>query len=211
MPVVIVPVGLSMGPSYRYATPPDPVPEYWEVRLGAESEELDADEFRVWGRAFLDPPRHERLEVNRQSVLRDAVAAGLGPADPVPVLERLVDRGLLLEYDTDGPYEKVFRRIKLFPLAEGMGNTPEEPDLNHIGHNGVSLVKVSSVVFGLWAVSSLDASLWDSCVGMDGDNSQDIAGGMDLVRVTADDAARQIAGTLPMLISAGCAFLDPAS
>lgn len=210
MPVVIVPVGLSMGPSYRYATPPDPVPEYWEVRLGAESAELDADEFQVWGRAFLDPPRHERLEVNRASVLRDTVAAGLGPANPEPVLERLLDRGLLLEYDTDGPYEVVFRRVKLFPLAEGMGNTPEEPDRYHIGHNGVSLVKVAPLVSGLWAVSSLDPSLWHACVGMGEDNQRDLAAGMDLDRVTADDAAAEIAVTLPMLIAAGCAFLDPA-
>lgn len=210
MPEVIVPVGLSMGPSYRYVTPPDPVPEYWEVRLGAESEELNAEEFQVWGRAFLDPPRHERLEVNRASVLRDAASADAGPAEPGPVLDRLLERGLLLEYDTDGPYEAAFRRVKLFPLAEGMGNTPEEPERYHIGHNGVSLLKVAPLVNGLWAWSALDASLWHACVGMDEDNQRDLKAGMELDRVTADEAAGEIAATLPMLIAAGCAFLDPA-
>ncbi len=32
MPTVIVPVGLNLGPSYRYVTPPDPNPEYYRVR-----------------------------------------------------------------------------------------------------------------------------------------------------------------------------------
>src|SRR5262249_44094479 len=53
MPTVILPVGLYLGPSYRFVTPPDPAPEYWEVRLGRESEELTVHEFEVWGRAFL--------------------------------------------------------------------------------------------------------------------------------------------------------------
>jgi hypothetical protein len=99
MPSVIVPVGLNLGPSYRYATPPDPTPEYWEVRLGPESEELTADEFQVWGRSFLDPERHARLEVNRDTLRRDLIAAGNGPDDPDPVIDRLLERGLLTQYD----------------------------------------------------------------------------------------------------------------
>src|SRR5262245_9141824 len=158
MPTVIVPVGLSLGPSYRLVTPPDPDPEFWAVRLGTESEELNDDEFQVWGRAFLDPERHERLEVNRQTLRRDLVASGKGPTDPDPVIDRLLDRGLLVEFDPDGPLEAVFRRLKLFPLAEGMGNTPEEPYRYHIGHNGVSHVKTTPLVVGLWAFSSHDES-----------------------------------------------------
>lgn len=34
MPTVIVPVGLNLGPSYRYVTPPDPNPEYYRVKPG---------------------------------------------------------------------------------------------------------------------------------------------------------------------------------
>jgi hypothetical protein len=209
MPAVIVPVGLYLGPSYRYVTPPDPTPEYWEVRFGADSGELDADEYRVWATAFLDPKRHERLEINRSSLLLDLIVADRGPTDAVGVLDRLLEQGLLLEYDTDGSLEKAFSRIRLFPLAEGLGNTPEEPDRYRIGHNGVSLVEVAGVVRGLWAASSLDPSLWHACAGMDEDNRQAIAAGEDLERLTADEAARQIAITMPMLIASGCAFLDP--
>ncbi len=210
MPTVIVPVGLNLGPSYRYVTPPDPNPEFWEVRLGNESEELTDDEFQVWGRAFLDPERHARLEVTRETLQRDLLAAGAGPANPGPVIEQLLDRGLLIEFDPDGELEKPFRRIKLHPLAEGMGNTPEEPDRRHIGHGGASLVKVSGVVYGVWAFSAAEGALWDFCLGLDEDNLRDRQAGMDLERLTAAEAAHQAAVTIPMLVASGVAFLDQA-
>lgn len=209
MPTVIVPVGLNLGPSYRYVTPPDPTPEYWEVRLGNDSEELTDEEFQVWGRAFLDPERHSRLEVNRETLQRDVIAAGNGPTNPGPVIDGLLGRGLLIEFDPSNELEKPFRRIKLHPLAEGMGNTPDEPDRRHIGHNGVSLLKVSGVVYGIWAFSSTEASLWEACVGLGEDNERDLKAGMDLERLTASEAAHQAAVTIPMLVASGCAFLDP--
>lgn len=209
MPTVIVPVGLNLGPSYRYVTPPDPNPEYWEVRLGNESEELTDDEFQVWGRAFLDPERHARLEVTRETLQRDLLTAGAGPANPGPVIEQLLDRGLLIEFDPDGELEKPFRRIKLHPLAEGMGNTPEEPDRRHIGHSGASLLQVTGVTYGLWAFSSIEPSLWEACIALDEDNQRDRQAGIDLERLTAQAAAHDVAVTIPALVASGCAFLDP--
>lgn len=211
MPTVIVPVGLSLGPSYRYVTPPDPNPEYWEVRLGTDSEELTNEEFQVWGRAFVDPERHSRLEVNRETLVLDVVTATRGTINPKPIIDRLLERKLLIEFDTDGDLEEPFRQITLHPLAEGMGNTPEEPDRRLIGHNGQALVKVSATVYGIWAFSSTEGSLWDFCVGMDEDNQKDIQSGMDLERLTAAEAAQQAAVTIPMMVASGVAFLDRVS
>jgi hypothetical protein len=208
MPTVIVPVGLNLGPSYRYTTPPDPTPEHWEVRLGTEAEELTADEFQVWGRAFLDPDRHSRLEVTRDTLRRDVIAAGNGPADPDPVIDRLLERGLLVEYDPEGPLEKVFRRYKLFPIAEGMGNTPDEPDRRHLGHNGVSLLKANSTVYGIWAFSSTIGSVWDACVDFEAGAREQIHAGEDIVETTAEEVAREVAVAVPAMIASGCAFLD---
>jgi hypothetical protein len=211
MPTVIVPVGLNLGPSYRYTTPPDPTPEHWEVRLATEAEELTADEFQVWGRAFLDPERHARLEVTRDTLRRDVVAAGNGPTDPDPVIDRLLERGLLVEYDPEGPLEKVFRRYKLFPIAEGMGNTPDEPDRYHIGHNGVSLVKVNYTVYGMLAFSSTVApSLWEACVDFQAGAVELREAGEDVDEAPAEEVAREIAITAPMLVASGCAFFDVA-
>ncbi|MCI4066088.1 hypothetical protein MRQ36_27495 [Micromonospora sp. R77] len=210
MPTVIVPVGLNLGPSYRYVTPPDPDPEYWEVRLGNDSEELTDEEFQVWGRAFLDPERQARLEVNRETLQRDVIAAGNGPADPGPVIDRLLDRGLLIEFDPDSELEKAFRRIKLHPLAEGMGNTPEEPDRRLIGHNGQALVKVNFTVYNLWAFSSTVGSLWDACAIATQLADEQRASGEDIDAMTAGELALDAAKVIPMLVAAGCAFLEPA-
>jgi hypothetical protein len=208
MPTVIVPVGLNLGPSYRYVTPPDPNPEYWEVRLGNDSEELTDEEFQVWGRAFLDPERHARLEVNRETLQRDVIAAGSGPTNPGLVIDRLLDRGLLAEFDPDGELEKAFRRIKLYPLAEGMGNTPDEPDRRLIGHNGQAHVKVNYTVYGMWAYSSTVGSLWEACVDFEAGAREQRQAAEDIDEATAGEVASEIARTLPMLIASGCAFLD---
>lgn len=113
MPTVIVPVGLNLGPSYRYVNPPDPNPEYWEVRLGNDSEELTDKEFQIWGRAFLDPERHSRLEVTRDALQLDVLTATTGVINPGPIIDRLLDRKLLIEFDPDGDLEKPFRRLTL--------------------------------------------------------------------------------------------------
>jgi hypothetical protein len=209
MPSVIVPVGLNLGPVFRYVTPPDPTPGHWEVRLGDDSEELTDEEFYVWGRAFLDPERHARLEIGRDSLRRDAIAAGDG--DPEPIIDQLLERGLLVEYDTEESLEKAFRRLRIFPLAEGMGNTPEETDRFHLGHNGVSLVKVSYTIYGMLVFSStVGQSLWDACVNFQTGAVDLREAGEDVEATAASDVAREIAVTAPMMIASGCAFFDVA-
>ena len=210
MPTVIVPVGLSLGPSYRYVTPPDPNPEYWEVRLGTDSEELTNEEFQVWGRAFVDPERHSRLEVNRETLVLDVVTATRGTINPKPIIDRLLERKLLIEFDTDGDLEEPFRQITLHPLAEGMGNTPEEPDRRLIGHNGQALVKVNYTVYNLWAFSASAESLWEACVIAARLADEQRASGEDIDPVTPSELAYDAATVIPMLIASGCAFLDPA-
>ncbi|TDB79554.1 hypothetical protein [Micromonospora sp. KC721] len=208
MPTVIVPVGLNLGPSYRYVTPPDPAPEYWEVRLGNDSEELTDEEFQLWGRAFLDPERHARLEINRETLRRDALGVGSGKSNPDAIIDRLLDRGLLIEFDPNGELEKPFRRIRLYPLAEGMGNTPEEPDRRLIGHNGQAHVKVNYTVYGMWAYSSSIGSLWEACVDFETGAKEQHETGEDVEVVAAAEVAGEVAKTLPMLIASGCAFVD---
>jgi hypothetical protein len=211
MPTVVVPVGLNLGPSFRYATPPDPVPEYFEVRLGQDSEELDEDEYRVWGAAFVDGERHSRLEVDRAS-LEAYVRENLSrPADPGPVVDALLARGLLVEFDPEGALEEPFRRLRLHPLAEGLGNTSEEPAWRGIGHGGQPVVRVNGTVYGLWAYSSTEPSLWQSCRALAEDSTRARVEGEDVEEIPVEEAARAIAGNIPMLVAAGCAYLEPVS
>jgi hypothetical protein len=71
MPTVIVPVGLNLGPSYRYTTPPDPSPEHWEVRLGTEAEESACSTVTV---AFMVVGCECSLSPAMSSVARTAVS-----------------------------------------------------------------------------------------------------------------------------------------
>lgn len=208
MPTVIVPVGLNLGPSYRYVTPPDPNPEYYRVRLGQEFAVLSSDEFAVWKQAFLDPTRHARLEVNRETLRNPTSSSYDDSISPERIIDGLLERGLLIEFDPDGSLEKIFRRLKLLPTAEGMGSTPDEPAWERIGQNGQPLLKVSPTVYGIWAFSSLEESLWAACSGLAEDAERGRADGEELDALTAEEAAKAIAGNVPLLISAGCAIID---
>jgi hypothetical protein len=78
MPTVIVPVGLSMGPRYRYVRPPDPTPECYEIHLGDDLVELTETEAAVWAAAFMDAERHAKLAVNRKTLTPARRADPLG-------------------------------------------------------------------------------------------------------------------------------------
>lgn len=208
MPRVIVPVGLSMGPRYRYVRPPDPIPECYEIHLGDDLIELTETEAAVWAAAFVDAERHAKLEVNRGSLIRLLETA----PNPEPQAARLVDsliaRGLLVEFDTDGDLEPVFRRHKLLPLGEGLGSTPEEPHLHRIGHAGQPKVAVPVDIYGLWSFSWRDPNLWRSCA-LYADDSENVAEGDEPSGATSDEVARDVAVHLPLLIAVSCAYLDP--
>ncbi|WP_341720412.1 hypothetical protein QQG74_12280 [Micromonospora sp. FIMYZ51] len=208
MPRVIVPVGLSMGPRYRYVRPPDPIPECYEVHLGDDLVELTETEAAVWAAAFVDAERHAKLGVNRESLIRLLETA----PNPEPQAARLVDsliaRGLLVEFDTDGDLELIFRRHKLLPLGEGLGSTPEEPHLHRIGHAGQPKVAVPVQVYSQWAFAFLHSNIWEACVFY-ADESEEQEEGEELLGLTPGEVARDTALNLPIMITTGCAFLDP--
>jgi hypothetical protein len=136
------------------------------------------------------------LAVNRESlvdVLEHAPVPG-----PASVVADLVERGLLVEFDTEGDLAPVFAGHRLFPLARGLGGTPEAPDEHRIGPAGRPVLAVGSTVYGLWSFSFLNDSLWAACAYYaEGD-----AG------LTAAGIAAEIAEHLPLLLVTGCAFLD---
>jgi hypothetical protein len=105
----------------------------------------------VRGTALRDPDRHTRHEVNRASLHRDVVKDGFEPAETDRLIDALLERGLLVEFDPYGPVEQVFRTLRLYPIAEGMGNSPDEPEWRRIGHNGKPVLQVGGLVYGIWA------------------------------------------------------------
>ncbi|MEV4628440.1 hypothetical protein AB0J90_19440 [Micromonospora sp. NPDC049523] len=208
MPTVIVPVGLSMGPRYRYVRPPDPTPECYEIHLGDDLVELTETEAAVWAAAFVDAERHAKLAVNRKSLIQLVQSAPKPEPRAAEIVEGLIARGLLVEFDPEGNLEPVFRRHKLLPLGEGLGSTPDEPHLHRIGHQGQAKVALPIQVFSQWSYAFLHANLWHACAFY-ADESEEAAAGEELLNLTPQSVARDTALNLPMMISTSCAFLDP--
>lgn len=207
MTQVIVPVGLSMGPRFRYVRPPDPTPEHYEIHLGDDLVELTETEAAVWAASFVDAEKHSKLEVDRGSLIRLLTTAPTPVEDAEPVVDDLLTRGLLLEFDTDGDLQSAFSRHKLLPLAEGLGSTADEPHLHRMGHEGRAKVAVPNVVYMQWSFAVLHRNLWDACAYY-ADDSEHVADGGDPLHFTPQGVAQQVAVNLPMMIATGCACLD---
>ncbi|MEO3779420.1 hypothetical protein ABGB16_21765 [Micromonospora sp. B11E3] len=208
MPRVIVPAGLSMGPRYRYVRPPDPTPECYEIHLGDDLVELTETEAAVWAAAFMDAARHAKLEVDRESLIRLLETAPSPEPQARELVDSLLQRGLLVEFDTDGDLEPVFRRHKLLPLGEGLGSTAEEPHLHRMGHSGQPKIAVPVQVYAQWSYAFLHPNLWEACAYY-ADESEEAQAGEELLNLTPAEVARDTALNLPVMISTGCAFLDP--
>jgi hypothetical protein len=210
MPTVIVPVGLNLGPAYPPEPPPNLIPVSYRVRLGREYEPLTAKEYIVWSTAFDNPERHVQHEVTRATLHRDVVASGY-QADTIDgVIDALLGRGLLVEFDPHGPLEQTFRALRLYPLAQGLGNSSEHPEWWGIGHNGQAVLKVPGSAYGMWAFSHTEKSLWAACLYLAEDPDNELRPEDDVDDLTAEEAAESIAVTIPLLVSAGCAVLDKA-
>ncbi|WP_020637988.1 hypothetical protein [Salinispora arenicola] len=208
---VIVPAGFSLGPQHRYVRPADPTPESWEVHLGGDILELSEAEVGVYGTAFLHIEDHSQLKVNRARLIQELRTAPHPQPDAQRLVDRLIDRGLLLEFDPEGPLEELFRRYRLFPTAEGMGSTPEEPEYHRMGHGNRPLVAVHNDAYVMWAFSFLHANLWEACAYFAKADQEELEEGEQPIGLTADRVAREVAVNLPMMIATQCAFLDPAA
>jgi hypothetical protein len=170
---------------------------------------LDAAEMKVWATAFLDAKRHARLEVSRETVQRRLARVRNGLSAPAPIVDRLIERGLLLEFDpVDGPMEKIFTQYSLQPVAEGLGATAKNPLGYRIGHNGKPAVEVDETVFFLWAFSQTRESLWDACTYF-ADESERVELGEETLDRTPEEIARNVAVNIPLLISNTCAVIHP--
>lgn len=211
MSKIVLPVGFSVGPRYNIADPPDPNMNFYEISLGDESIQLNDDETKVMAAATGDPDRHTRLEITRISVRTCLEVLHDGVAEPEPIIDHLMSMGLLVEFDpvegTDDELADLFRRHRLYPTAEGLGATPEEPRRYRIGHGSVPVVIVDNLTFSIWAYSRNFTNLWDECADFASDREYVGEDGKPL-NLTTEVVVRRFARSLPALIGSGTAFLD---
>ncbi|MGH3095094.1 MAG: hypothetical protein ACRDMV_03740 [Streptosporangiales bacterium] len=210
MPKVIVPVGLNMGQDFTAADPGEQPARYWEVHLGGVPAYLTREEATAWAAAFLDPAKHASREVTRASLEAHLRAADDETTDPSPVVARLLERGLLVEFDpVNDSLESLFSRYQLYPLAQGFGNSPEQPRRYEIGFAGRALIDVDANVYAIWSYALTESSLWDACAGLAAGLDADLEPNEEPLGLTAEDLARDVAMSLPVLVTCGCGFLDP--
>ncbi len=208
MPRVIVPVGLAMGPRYRYVRPPDRTPECYEIHLGDDLVELTETEAAVWAAAFVDAEQHAKLKVNRNSLIN--YLENVPRPDPAApgIVDNLIERGLLVEFDTDSDLEPVFSQHKLLPLGQGLGSTAEAPHLHRVGFANQPILALPNDVYIQWGFAFLHSNLWEACAYY-ADDSEHLAEGGGPLNLTPQSMAKEVAVNLPLLIATSCSFLDP--
>jgi hypothetical protein len=216
MPRVVVPAGFPLGPRYQPAGGERP-PEF-EIGLGDAAILLGRQEMLVLTAARATPELQLRREVTVARLTDSFAGPNATVGDPHAVLDRLLSDGLLVEFDPAGePIDDlaaVFRRYRLLPLAEGRGATPEEPRRYRIGHDTTTVAVVDTLTYLVWAYGRAATDLWSQCCTI----AAEATGRADAAStgpqhdgragLTPADVARAVARNLPVLVSAGCAYLD---
>lgn len=209
MPTVIVPTGLSLGQDFEAGDPAQRPAEFWQVHFGTVTEDLSRDEAIVWGAAFTDVQAHMDHEMSRDR-LASLIPEDSGVADPVAVVSKLLARGLLVEFDPASvSVQRVFREHQLFPLVQGMGNSPENPTGYEIGIAGQTLVVANADVYAIWSYALTCRSLWDACAELAAGLDEDLGPGEEPLGLTTEGVAGDLATAVPVLVATGCAYLDP--
>ncbi|MBO0829401.1 MAG: hypothetical protein J2P24_16635 [Streptosporangiales bacterium] len=211
MAMVIVPVGMMLGEYFRPGGEPSSAPEHWHISVGGYAEHLTNDEVKVWAAAMLEPETQARLEGTREALERTVGTRAEGAvADPAPVVDRLLDRGLLVEFDpVDGDLEAFARRHRLFPLGVGMGNTQDDPLVYRIAVGNQARIGVNGDVYALWSNSLYFLNLWESCEQFAKEMNANAPAGEHIPELDTDTVTRGLAANIPLLVSSECAFLDP--
>lgn len=206
---VIIPVGFSLGPQYPMVDPPENEPAYYGIQLGPGLMELDPDDAKVWSVAFIDASRHSRLEVTRATLERDLRTNEGGIRNPEPIVDDLLQHGLLLEFDpVQGPLEKLFRRYRLYPTGAGLGNRQDRPGIYQIGIGAEPAIALTETHYAIWSSSFHEESLWQACAEFA--NAEEVHDpGEQALDLSPEQVAAEMAAVIPMLVAAGAAFLDP--
>lgn len=133
--------------------------QHW-LRLGRTVLTLPEEHFDVWALVHGFPERPEPW--TRRAVV--AVATKDGRPDADPILDRLLDRGLVVEVPPGTDQAVAFaRRYRLHPGRIGVGAPPGDPSFEQVGLPGLSPLRVSKEVFDIWQWGDVWPSIWTGC------------------------------------------------
>jgi hypothetical protein len=198
MPKVIVPVGFDAGPVWPLESASEP--EYYEVLVGDGSVELPEDVYLVWGTTMIDRPAHADVRFTKDDLVR-LTSDDSRIADPQGAIQRLVDGGLLAEYDPAEPSE-FLRAYKLHLLAEGSGNTQEHPEMFRLGRAGQILLELYhdayAMLLGMPYASNMSEEIESYSKMTPAEGSFNLG-----------ELSEMFARTVPAVVSTRCGYLQP--
>ncbi|WP_163510475.1 hypothetical protein [Fodinicola acaciae] len=198
MTKIIVPVGFDNGPRYAAS---ESTSSYYELLLSHdEGLELPADAYRAWTLAATDLQAHQDLAFTRERLIKLASAGPENVEQAEGIIQGLVEAGALAEYEpgTQSAIE-ILRRHRMFPFAQGMGNTPDRPDMFRIGRNGEVLLEVYSDIYSVWSLNLDNSNIWE----MIEEFCQPPA------PLSAEETAYMFAQALPTLVTLQLGYLMP--
>ncbi|GAA4902127.1 hypothetical protein LX16_0300 [Stackebrandtia albiflava] len=203
MSMTILPVGKPLGACFAASEPPSEEPEFYEVHVGNEVEQLTPLEWFVYCGAYGDADQHADHLVDRDWLIKQ-LASEVSASKISAEIDGLLGRGLLLEANLRGNSAvDVLTGYRIVPTGVGISNSPQDPGLRWIGQHGEGMLGIPQLSFLVWAFSYRTNSMWDCCT-MFAQNPDGVDG------ATAEDIAAQIADSLPSIVSMELGYLEPA-
>jgi tetratricopeptide (TPR) repeat protein len=205
---LVVPIGHFAGPMYTSVDAE--IPESFEVRFRDGVYSLSPEEYAVWAVSHGDPSLvTDQAPTTREVAEWSARAAGV--PEPGPILDSLIEDGLLVETCTLGDQAQEFaRHHRVIPLALGLGNSPQNPAEFHIGLPNAARVSVGYDVYHTWLFSHRAPNLWDALLTIAEEareSNKEVPGG-DLLVDDPDVLLSALLQALQVLISTSCVFID---
>jgi hypothetical protein len=195
---IVVAIGRSSGPEY----PADgQAVERHVIEAGGTIFDVPPQAHLTWLAAFTDPDAHGAHAFTRDRLAE--IAGGSGVADAAALVDKLIRSNLLAEYEPGTESALDFlRSYKLYPMADGLGNSPEDPSMFGIGRGGTALLSLEHDIYAFWSGSYREATMWDAVVKFDKERPDDAP-------FTAEDLGHLFAGSVPVIVATRVGFLDP--
>ncbi len=208
MVAALLPTGQYAGQFFTEAEQSNPA--YHEVRLGGDFIRITSIEHATWAVAHSDPQLlADGAQPNRAAI--ETSMRQLGFTDIGRPLQNLQELGLISAVmPVGGPLREFAERHRIVPQVLGLGNTAQELDTCLVGTPGEPRLSLSFDTYQVWLASELHPCLWDACeqVAMAFQAAGAAQGSTAAAKVTTAALLHSCYRSLPLLIAAGCAYLD---
>jgi hypothetical protein len=206
---VIVPVGFDGGRLLDHDPNDGAVtgPGFHEVATPTETIGLTLEEYKVWLLSYADPEAASRgafarSDLESLAVLEMAAIDG-AQADAPALIDQLFKYGLLAEFDPEGPSGIEFLKAhRLYPSADGLGESEQDPGYFQIGREGQVLLKLMIEPYVAWLRGPYYRSIWDHMTEFSKESDEESLFGDDL-------SMQMVAQAIPGIVTNRCGFVQP--